>query len=53
LGARLLLINLQGEITMDKQCTTYIERMEQEFKENSERYLKGQAYLDKLYSEGC
>jgi hypothetical protein len=29
----------------------YIARMEQEFKENSERYLKGQAYLDKLHNE--
>jgi ribosome-interacting GTPase 1 len=53
LGARLLLINLQGKITMNDNDTTYIDRMEQEFKENSERYLKGQAYLDKIDSEGC
>jgi hypothetical protein len=31
----------------------YIARMEQEFKENSERYIKGQAYLDRLRNEEC
>lgn len=29
----------------------YIERMEQEFKENYERYSKGKAYLDKRIKE--
>jgi hypothetical protein len=38
---------------MNDNDTTYIDRMEQEFKENSERYLKGQAYLDKLEYEEC
>jgi hypothetical protein len=38
---------------MDDQDTTYIDRMEKEFKENSERYLKEQAYLDKLDNEEC
>tara|TARA_R110000851_G_scaffold259077_2_gene411577 strand:- start:92 stop:373 length:282 start_codon:yes stop_codon:yes gene_type:complete len=38
---------------MNDNDTTYIDRMEQEFKENSERYIKGQAYLDKLRYEEC
>jgi hypothetical protein len=38
---------------MNDDDTTYIDRMEQEFKENSERYLKGQAYLDKLNNDEC
>ena len=38
---------------MNDNDTTYIDRMEQEFKENSERYIKGQAYLDKLRYKEC